>query len=78
MKVKFLRDYHGPETNEFRHLEGAEVVLSDVVAEDFIKRRIVISIEPEPIKEPVIESEPEQVEAQSVLEPKVGRPKRKH
>lgn len=53
MKVKFLRDYHGPETSEFRHLEGAEVVLDDAIAEDFIKRHIVISIEPkaEEIKE---------------------------
>jgi len=28
MKVKFLRDYHGPETNEFRHLEGASGIIA--------------------------------------------------
>jgi len=46
MKVKFLRDYHGPETNEYRYLEGAEVVLSDEVAKNFIDRKIVVSVEP--------------------------------
>ena len=51
MKVKFLRDYHGPETSEFRHLEGAEVVLADAIAKDFIARHIVINIEAETVIE---------------------------
>ena len=46
MKVKFLRDYHGPETNEFRHLQGAIVDLNDLVAQNFITRKIVVSVEP--------------------------------
>ena len=46
MKVKFLRDYHGPETNEFRHLQGAVVEFPDEVAENFIARKIVVEIKP--------------------------------
>ena len=58
MKVKFLRDYHGPETNEFRHLEGAKVEFPDGVAESLIGRKIVISIEPvEEVIEEVAEIE---------------------
>lgn len=45
MKVKFLRDYHGPETSEVRHIEGAKVELDDAIATDFIARHIVISTE---------------------------------
>ena len=59
MKVKFLRDYHGPETNEFRHLQGAVVEFPDEVAENFIARKIVVSIEPvvEVVEEAFIEPE---------------------
>ena len=46
MKVKFLRDYHGPETNEFRHLQGAIVEFPDEVAENFIARKIVVEMKP--------------------------------
>jgi len=64
MKVKFLRDYHGPETNEFRHLEGAKVEFPDGVAENLIGRKIVISIDPvvEDVEEAFIEPEIEQTE----------------
>ena len=66
MKVKFLRDYHGPETNEYRHLQGAIVEFHDAVAENFIARKIVVSVEPiefignlkfadDPVDEPEIE-----------------------
>jgi len=59
MKVKFLRDYHGPETNEFRHLQGAIVEFPDEVAENLIGRKIVVSVEPvvEVIEEAFIEPE---------------------
>lgn len=82
MKVKFLRDYHGPETNEFRHLQGAEVVLNDAVALSFIERKIVVSIEPivevEVFEEPEIEHEIEVPEVEAIMpEIKVVKPKRK-
>jgi len=46
MKVKFLRDYHGPETNEVRFNQGYEGDFSPVIAENLISRKIAISIEP--------------------------------
>jgi len=68
MKVKFLRDYHGPETNEFRHLQGAVVEFPDEVAENFIARKIVVSVEPEPIEvEPEIEAVEEVVEVEQPI-----------
>ena len=45
MKVRFLRDYHGPETDEHRYLEGEEVILSDLFGVDFVRRGIVDSLE---------------------------------
>ena len=58
MKVKFLRDYHGPETNEYRYLEGVIVDLYTSDAESLIGRKIVISIEPvEEVIEEVAEIE---------------------
>lgn len=69
MKVKFLRDYHGPETNEYRHLQGAEVELADAIALDFMVRKIVVSIEPAEFEAPVIVSPPEEVVVFSVDEP---------
>jgi len=67
MKVKFLRDYHGPETNEFRHLQNAVVDLPEPVAPNFIQRKIVVSIEPIIEPEPVIEKE---MPAVKIVEPK--------
>jgi hypothetical protein len=57
MKCKFLRDYHGPETNEHRYLEGEIVNLADAVVLNFVERRIVISLD-EP-KAEVKEAAPE-------------------
>jgi len=79
MKVKFLRDYHGPETNEFRHLQGAEVSLADEIALDFIARKIVVSIEPSievcEVAEPEIDREIEVPEIEAILpEIKVVKP----
>lgn len=47
MRCKFLRDYHGPETDEHRYLEGEVVVLSDAVVKNFAERKIVIALEEE-------------------------------
>lgn len=57
MKCKFLRDYHGQETDEHRYHEGEVVILSDAVAKNFEGRRIVVILD-EPKAEPVIEPEP--------------------
>lgn len=58
MKCKFLRDYHGPETNEHRYLEGEIVNLADAVVLNFVERRIVISLD-EPKAETVKEAAPD-------------------
>lgn len=46
MKIKFLRDYHGPETGEIRQLQGVIVDFNDLVAQNFIDRKIAVSVEP--------------------------------
>lgn len=58
MKCKFLRDYHGPETNEHRYLEGEIVNLADAVVMNFVERKIVISLDV-PKAETVIDAAPD-------------------
>jgi len=72
MKCKFLRDYHGPETDEHRYPEGEVVILSDAVAKNFEERRIVVILD-EPKAEPVIEPEPV-IEAVCEVEAEIVKP----
>lgn len=58
MKCKFLRDYHGPETNEHRYLEGEIVNLAEAVVMNFVERKIVISLDV-PKVETVIDAAPD-------------------
>lgn len=74
MKVKFLRDYHGPETNEVRYSQNAVIELSPIIADNLISRKIVVSLEP--AQEEVKEEEKDvfdEVEqpAIKIVEPKV-------
>lgn len=72
MKCKFLRDYHGPETDEHRYPEGEVVILSDAVAKNFEERRVVVILD-EPKAEPVIEPEPV-IEAVCEVEAEIVKP----
>jgi hypothetical protein len=66
MKVKFLRDYHGPETNEVRFNQDSIGNFSPEIAENLIGRKIAFSIEKEPeVFEEVVEP------AIKIVEPKV-------
>jgi len=71
MKVKFLRDYHGLETNETRFNQGSEGNFPDEIAQNLISRKIVVSIEPViEVKEKDVFDEVEQP-AIKIVEPKV-------
>lgn len=71
MKVKFLRDYHGKETNEVRFNQGTQGDFSEVNAKSLIERKIAVSMEPViETKEKDVFEEVEQP-AIKIVEPKV-------